>query len=467
MLPLCFVLMPFGRKPGVGGAVIDFDAVYQQLLAPAIRDAGLEPLRADEEQAGGIIHKPMYERLILCDYAVADLTGANANVFYELGLRHGIKPASTVLTFAAGAALPFDVGPLRGLPYALGADGAPAEAETDRAALAERLRAARQGGTDSPVFQLLDGFPDIQRLKTDVFRDRVEYASRVKDRLRVARKTGADALRAIEAELAALPGGLADAESGIVVDLFLSYRSVKAWAEMVRLVANMSRPLAATPLVQEQLGFALNRAGRPDEAEVILKEVIARRGPSSETCGLLGRVYKDRWEAAVAAGESFAARGWLRRAIETYLQGFEADWRDAYPGVNAVTLMELQDPPDPRRLHVIPVVRYAVDRRIASGRPDYWDHATRLELAVLGLDEAGAADALADALAAVREIWEPETTVRNLRLIRRARESRGTAPSWGRAVEVELMRCYTQSAMAHLEFASETQGHDRGNAVGR
>jgi hypothetical protein len=438
MLPLCFVLMPFGRKPGVGGAVIDFDAVYQQLFAPAIRDAGLEPLRADEEQAGGIIHKPMYERLILCEYAVADLTGANANVFYELGLRHGIKPASTVLSFAAGAALPFDVGPLRGLPYTLGADGTPAAVEADRAALAERLRAARQGGTDSPVFQLLDGFPDIQRLKTDVFRDRVEYSRQVKDRLRTARKAGIEAVRAVEAEIAALPGGMADAESGIVVDLFLSYRSVKAWPEMIDLVARMSPPLAATPLVQEQLGFALNRAGRPDDAEVVLKEVIERRGPSSETCGLLGRVYKDRWEAAVAAGQSLAARGWLRRAIETYLQGFEADWRDAYPGVNAVTLMELQDPPDPRRVQLIPVVKYAVERRIASGRPDYWDHATRLELAVLGLDEAGAADALADALAAVREVWEPETTLRNLRLIRQAREARGVAPAWSLAVEDQL-----------------------------
>lgn len=438
MLPLCFVLMPFGRKPGVGGAVIDFDAVYQQLFAPAIRDAGLEPLRADEEQAGGIIHKPMYERLILCEYAVADLTGANANVFYELGLRHGIKPASTVLSFAAGAALPFDVGPLRGLPYTLGADGMPAAVEADRAALAERLRAARQGGTDSPVFQLLDGFPDIQRLKTDVFRDRVEYSRQVKDRLRTARKAGIEAVRAVETEIAALPGGMADAESGIVVDLFLSYRSVKAWPEMIDLVARMSRPLAATPLVQEQLGFALNRAGRPDDAEVVLKDVIERRGPSSETCGLLGRVYKDRWEAAVAAGQSLTARGWLKRAIETYLQGFEADWRDAYPGVNAVTLMELQDPPDPRRVQLIPVVKYAVERRIASGRPDYWDHATRLELAVLGLDEAGAADALADALAAVREVWEPETTLRNLRLIRQAREARGVAPAWCLAVEDQL-----------------------------
>ena len=88
--PLCFVLMPFGRKSDAAGATIDFDAVYQQLIAPAIRAAGLEPVRADDDMTGGIVHKPMFERLILCEYAVADLTFANANVFYELGVRHAV-----------------------------------------------------------------------------------------------------------------------------------------------------------------------------------------------------------------------------------------------------------------------------------------------------------------------------------------------------------------------------------------
>ena len=73
---LCFVLMPFGQKSDAGGTVIDFDAVYRDVIAPAIRAADMEPLRADEEVTGGIIHKAMFERLILCEYAVADLTMA-------------------------------------------------------------------------------------------------------------------------------------------------------------------------------------------------------------------------------------------------------------------------------------------------------------------------------------------------------------------------------------------------------
>jgi hypothetical protein len=98
--PFCFVIMPFGRKPNPAGAEIDFDAVYKTLIAPAIDEAGLEPIRADNETVGGLIHKPMYERLILCEYAIADLTTANANVFYELGLRHAARPRSTVLMFS-------------------------------------------------------------------------------------------------------------------------------------------------------------------------------------------------------------------------------------------------------------------------------------------------------------------------------------------------------------------------------
>ena len=436
MRPLCFVLMPFGKKPVSSGLVVDFDAVYADLIAPGIEAAGLESLRADQELTGGIIHKPMFERLILCEFAVADLTAANANVFYELGVRHAVRPASTLLVFAEGTGqLPFDVALLRALPYKLGADGRPADVDAARAALAARLNAARELATDSPIHQLVEGFPDIQRLKTDVFRDRVNYRDTIKRRLTDARKAGADAVRAVEASL----GDIAVEEAGVVVDLFLSYRAVKAWDNMIGLVSRMSPPLAQSVLVQEQLGLALNRAGKGDAAERVLLDVIARQGPSSDTYGILGRVYKDRSEAAQKAGNALLARGLLAKTIDAYLTGYESDWRDAYPGVNACTLMEISDPPDPRRHALLPVVAYAVARRLAAGKPDFWDHATRLELAVLGLQQAEAEAALGNALASVREKWEPESTARNLRLIRDARERRGEPVPWALAIEQALL----------------------------
>lgn len=434
--PLCFVLMPFERKADAAGAVIDFDAVYHQLIAPSVRAAGLEPIRADEEVTGGLIHKPMFERLILCEYAVADLTFANANVFYELGVRHAVRPYSTVLMFAAGTRLPFDVAPERALPYAVTDSGDPADVVAAGRRLTDRLVAARDRSVDSPVFQLVEGFPDISRLKTDVFRDRVHYSSRWKERLAQARATGLDAVRAAEADL----GDLIDVEAGILIDLFLSYRAVKGYDEMVALVEKMPRPVATTPLVREQLGLALNRLGRRSEAERVLKALIEERGASSETYGILGRVHKDQSNDARQAGDDFLARGLLDKAINAYLAGFEADWRDAYPGINAVTLMEISDPPDPRRTALIPVVTYAVGRRLASGQADYWDHATRLELAVLAKDEAAAVQALTQALAMVRERWEPESTAANLRMIRAARERRGEILPWAEQLERELLR---------------------------
>ena len=98
---------------------------------------------------------------------------------------------------------------------------------------------------------------------------------------------------------------------------------------------------------------------------------MKERGANSETYGLLGRVYKDRWEAAVERGDEHLARGLLDRAIDAYRKGFETDWRDAYPGINAGTLMEIRDPPDPAQREILPVVEYSergLEARGAKGR---------------------------------------------------------------------------------------------------
>ncbi|WP_333584276.1 TRAFs-binding domain-containing protein, partial [Rivihabitans pingtungensis] len=105
---------------------------------------------------------------------------------------------------------------------------------------------------------------------------------------------------------------------------------------------------------------------------------------------------------------------------------------------NAVTLMEMQETPDPRQAELLPVVRYAVARRMASGQPDYWDYATQLELAVLARDIIGAQTALADALARRREPWEGDTTAKNLQLIIDARHPRGEDCGWMHALVAAL-----------------------------
>jgi hypothetical protein len=131
------------------------------------------------------------------------------------------------------------------------------------------------------------------------------------------------------------------------------------------------------------------------------------------------------------------ARALLKSAIDTYLAGFEADWRDSYPGINAVTLMEMLPKPDPRQDDILPVVRYSASRKAAK-TADYWDFATLLELAVLARDEDDAEEKLGEALALAHAGWELETTARNLGLIREMREGRGEDAPWIKRIEDTL-----------------------------
>ena len=447
--PLCFVLMPFGtKKDPATGAGINFDDIYEQAIRPAIEAANLEPIRADEERTGGIIHKPMFERLLLCEYAVADLTTGNPNVYYELGVRHATRPATTVAIFADLQKPPFDLNLLRALPYRLAEGGrfGSAEASDLTAKLTKRLLdlrnlAKEQSAVDSPLFQLLGEYraPDIAHLKTDVFHERVEYSVKRKHQLAKARELrDAAAVESVESEL----GDFEGVEIGVLVDLYLSWRALSKWDRMIALYDRLPPGLKRSIMIREQYGFALNRAGRRSEALNVLESVLEDQGPSSETLGLLGRIYKDQWIDATKQGQERMALGFLDKAIAAYAQGFETDSRDAYPGINAVTLLDIKG--DQRAIErkgeLLPVVRFAVKLRLGGTKPGYWDYATLLELDVLENKESEAFQHLSDALANMREPWEAGTTANNLGLIRDARRKRGIEQPWLDEISGELKK---------------------------
>ena len=83
----------------------------------------------------------------------------------------------------------------------------------------------------------------------------------------------------------------------------------------------------------------------------------------------------------------------------------------------------------------MPVVRYAVEWKIDGGKPDYWDYATLLELAVIEWNKADRKECLVKALTSVREKWEAEATARDLRITRESRQARGDQPGWTTEVE--------------------------------
>src|SRR5208282_2073568 len=95
----CFVIMPFGIKPlkDGSGRDYDFDKVYRVIIKRAIRQAGMEPIRADEQTGAHIIHSDMFKELRDRTVVLADLSSENPNVYYELGIRHVLAPHGTVL----------------------------------------------------------------------------------------------------------------------------------------------------------------------------------------------------------------------------------------------------------------------------------------------------------------------------------------------------------------------------------
>ena len=106
-LDTCFVMMPFGEW---------FDKYYQEIYVPAIKDAGFEPVRADELFTTGSVVEQIWEQIEKAKLLLADLTGKNPNVFYELGLAHAARQP-VVFTASNVEDVPFDLRHLRVIIY--------------------------------------------------------------------------------------------------------------------------------------------------------------------------------------------------------------------------------------------------------------------------------------------------------------------------------------------------------------
>lgn len=145
-----FVIRGFGKKKDGEGNVFDFDDIERRLITPAMqRIEALGGTTGILNEAGSI-HEDMFAMILEADLVVCDVTVHNANVFYELGVRHALRKRSTLLIKARGSkdTTPFDIGGFRYLDY----DPADPGAAVDRLAgmAADSLRSDRP--TDSPAF---------------------------------------------------------------------------------------------------------------------------------------------------------------------------------------------------------------------------------------------------------------------------------------------------------------------------
>ncbi|MCK1338624.1 metallophosphoesterase [Bradyrhizobium sp. 38] len=111
-MPSVFVIMPFGKKtvdPAKPLETTDFDEVYQKFIVPACTVLGWECSRIDEISFTGPISRQIIKRLASSDVVIADLTSANPNVYFELGIRQSLTERPTILIARFGTLLPFDI----------------------------------------------------------------------------------------------------------------------------------------------------------------------------------------------------------------------------------------------------------------------------------------------------------------------------------------------------------------------
>src|ERR1035438_1503468 len=139
------MVMPFGRRPTDRSeadvpAKVDFDILWFNVYRPVLQGLGYRPVRADAD-VGSLIIKEMLQRLVLGDIVVADLTLPNANVYYEVGVRHAARKTGCILTAADWAKPVFDLAQMRQVRVRLGgARVGESSAITARAHLTEGLR---------------------------------------------------------------------------------------------------------------------------------------------------------------------------------------------------------------------------------------------------------------------------------------------------------------------------------------
>ena len=156
--PVCFVIMGFGKKTDYSiPKTYDLDKTYKNIIQPAAIEAGYQCIRADEIQDSGLIDRSMYALLVKADLVIADITTYNPNAIYELGIRHGVRPFSTIIIKEQDGKREFDFSHDRIFSYKhLGEDIGVDEAKDCQSRLKNLILAVKKNPkSDSPLYELI------------------------------------------------------------------------------------------------------------------------------------------------------------------------------------------------------------------------------------------------------------------------------------------------------------------------
>ena len=332
-----FIVRPFGTKKDRNQNEVNFDAVQEQLIVPALERVGVDGRTTLDILRAGNIRVDMFQRLLTADLVVADLTIDNANVFYELGIRHALREKRTFMLRCEGDKYPFDLQTDRYFIY---------QRENPAASLEQLVAALRQtlnsDERDSPVFKLL---PNLQAQDRSHFlavpmdfREAVEQAS-------ANRQAGDLELLGVEAR------GLEWESEGLrVVGLaqfgLKAFQGARATWEAVRNFDPNDRD------ANTRLGTIYQRLGDLTRSDQALRRVLDRKGVASydraEAQSLLGRnakvQWKTDWERLPAEQQRQRAlrSGFLEDSFKAYAGAFNEDLNHYYSGLNALGLLTIE-----------------------------------------------------------------------------------------------------------------------------
>jgi tetratricopeptide (TPR) repeat protein len=342
----CFVVMGFGKKTDFEtGRTLDLDKSYRNIIKPAVEAAGLTCIRADEIVHTGLIDVPMYEQLLNADVVVADLSTSNKNAYYELGVRHALRPYTTVVIAEDGIkTFPFDVNHVVVRQYHhLGEDIGYDEVIRFRDLL---TKAIVEVGTkeppakDSPVYTFLNALnPPALAAAIQGVAEAVAKSSLTVDveSHPVAESKNAKVYSVLMEEVEEAK----EAENFDEAKTLLTLLREKMKPKPPKTTGLADPP--EDPYIIQQLALVTYKA-KQDSAE---KEIAALREASdllsqlnpatsndTETLGLWGAVHKRLWDKAKDAAA-------LDEAIRSYERGFSLR-NDYYNGINFAFLLNIR-----------------------------------------------------------------------------------------------------------------------------
>jgi hypothetical protein len=336
----CFVIMGFGQKTDYPtGRVVDLDKSYRLIIKPAAKQAGYECIRPDEIQHAGSIDVPLYQHLLSADVVIADVSTYNVNAFYELGVRHALRPYATIVIAEDKLVFPFDVGQIAIRKYQhLGAGIDADEAERMRSELAAAL-VGLSGTTsiDSPVYTFLSDLEPPRRVGVE--REVAFPSAPVSE----AQTSDEPTLRVLMDQ----------------VDAALNRSDFVDAKSLLAVVRNM-RPNDI--YVVQKLALATYKSKKPDpvaalkEAEQLLETLNPQTSIDTETLRLYAAVQKRLWEETRDSS-------YIDRAIWASEKGFYVK-DDYYNGINLAYLLNVRGTQDHDPRSAEPIADYVQAQRI-------------------------------------------------------------------------------------------------------